>query len=313
MEYPFYSKLDYARREIRLLEIHKDDDNSLVCCTTRTLSLNDITNLNALSYCWGDPNVTAPIMVNDHVMNITINLEKALRQLRRSDVFKEEIWIDAICINQANAAEKTQQVPLMKDIYSVSKVFVWLGESDAPTDLLIPSIKEIDITKWSALLDRESPSRVANLLCLSINLVSKPWWQRTWTFQEFLLAQEVTFMCGPHISAEAELAAFFSFLDPLSRRPIDEQPWMPEFVYRMIHMSPDWFEGGQSLWAGFLDNKTNIADFFTMRESFLRERHLDLNVAMIRSVLRRATDPRDKIFALLGLVPDSERKEIPVD
>ena len=104
-QHPSYVKLDYARREIRLLTILDDDDDYLVRCMTRTTSPDDCQNFNALSYSWGDPEVTALIMVNYHVMSVTLNLEKALRQLRRSAQLGE-IWIDAICINQADNSKK---------------------------------------------------------------------------------------------------------------------------------------------------------------------------------------------------------------
>ena len=44
----------------------------------------------------GRPEGTAPIMVDYHAMSVTVNLEKALRQIRRSAKLGE-IWVDAIC------------------------------------------------------------------------------------------------------------------------------------------------------------------------------------------------------------------------
>jgi hypothetical protein len=39
------------------------------------------------------------------------------------------LWIDAICINQADLDERKQQVQLMRDVYSgASRVVVWLRE-----------------------------------------------------------------------------------------------------------------------------------------------------------------------------------------
>ena len=81
-QHPSYTKLNYAHYEIRLLTIIDDDDDYLVHCMTRTASLDDRPNFNTLSYCWGDPKVTAPIMVDYHVMSVIVNLEKALRHLR---------------------------------------------------------------------------------------------------------------------------------------------------------------------------------------------------------------------------------------
>jgi hypothetical protein len=39
------------------------------------------------------------------------------------------MWIDAVCINQQNLAERADQVKKMKNIYQMaSKVTVWLGQ-----------------------------------------------------------------------------------------------------------------------------------------------------------------------------------------
>jgi predicted AAA+ superfamily ATPase len=57
-----------------------------------------------------------------------LSLESALRQFRqRNEVVV--LWVDAICINQFDNEERTQQVALMGDIYSQSKeVVIWLGK-----------------------------------------------------------------------------------------------------------------------------------------------------------------------------------------
>ena len=57
-----------------------------------------------------------------------LNLYQALRRLRW---FRDPrlIWVDAICINQSDVDEKSQQIPLMGRIYrNAASVLVWLGE-----------------------------------------------------------------------------------------------------------------------------------------------------------------------------------------
>lgn len=45
------------------------------------------------------------------------------------------LWIDAICINQSDADEKSQQVRMMTEIYArASLTFVWVGEEDVMID-----------------------------------------------------------------------------------------------------------------------------------------------------------------------------------
>ena len=73
----------------------------------------------ALSYTWGDPNDMREILVNDVSVQVTANLEAALRQLQKKAPIKAgvKVWIDALCLNQGDDAEKAVQVPRMRDIY----------------------------------------------------------------------------------------------------------------------------------------------------------------------------------------------------
>ncbi|KUJ09719.1 HET-domain-containing protein, partial [Mollisia scopiformis] len=81
----------------------------------------------ALSYAWGRADVVKGVELNGRRVEIRVNLWLALVHLRRT---KEErlLWIDAICINQADLEERSEQVQIMAYIYSRAKrVLVWLG------------------------------------------------------------------------------------------------------------------------------------------------------------------------------------------
>ena len=88
----------------------------------------------ALSYVWGDPARCSSIYCHqggDHdntmVVPITESLDIAVRHLRHVDK-PRDLWIDAICINQDDDAERSQQVAIMGDIFSQAwRVVVWLG------------------------------------------------------------------------------------------------------------------------------------------------------------------------------------------
>lgn len=129
----------------------------------------------ALSYCWGDLRHTLPITVvfrdaellqplqpfsqvnNDgpslwnlpppttspvpdpviEDFNVTTNLHAALSAFRSDPSFKEDqfLWIDMLCINQDNLAERSYQVSLMKNTYDGSSmVEVWLGSGGEEED-----------------------------------------------------------------------------------------------------------------------------------------------------------------------------------
>lgn len=311
---PSYGKLDHGRREIRLLTILNDDDDYLVRCLTRKVSLDDCQNFNALSYCWGDPQITAPIMVDYHVMSVTVNLEKALRQLRRSAQLRE-IWIDAICINQADNSEKNHQVPLMRHIYSAGNVFIWLGESDYQTDEFIRIMKTRHNDAVSSLSDREEPGMIAYVISLSINLVMKPWWERTWTVQELFLGKTVVFMCGTHTFPQSDVDAWFAYLWSLVERNDTDHTLRDHIQSSLVSMHPDKSVKAKDglLFGGWVSRVRITRNVAIVQEEYQRNDPPSLRQVLMMTAGRVASDPRDKVFALLGLIPDYELRTISID
>jgi len=83
---------------------------------------------HALSYAWGDLEITRPSHVNEDERQVTTNLYHALRRLRKESE-PRTIWIDSLCIDQANTQEKNHQVGMMGEIHrSTQKVLIWIGE-----------------------------------------------------------------------------------------------------------------------------------------------------------------------------------------
>ncbi|KAH6891305.1 heterokaryon incompatibility protein-domain-containing protein [Thelonectria olida] len=83
----------------------------------------------ALSYTWGSPKVKKDILVNGILRHITINLDIALRTLRLSDE-PVTLWADALCINQNDPNDKSQQVHLMHHIFAwATEVRAYIGNS----------------------------------------------------------------------------------------------------------------------------------------------------------------------------------------
>ncbi|KAK4178058.1 heterokaryon incompatibility protein-domain-containing protein [Triangularia setosa] len=113
---------------------------------------------NALSYTWADEDgetaKTSHISLLFNPKNGTYrelrighNCELAMRRLRRKDR-KRTVWIDAVCINQADLEERSQQVKLMSRIFiSAKKVVVYTGEGTPQTDGLYDWLNDIDAEK----------------------------------------------------------------------------------------------------------------------------------------------------------------------
>ncbi|KAH9208896.1 heterokaryon incompatibility, partial [Leptodontidium sp. 2 PMI_412] len=91
------------------------------------LSLDDAPAFEALSYTWGISPPSIPLEVTGSRILVTSAVEEFLfhqRSFFRSKLF----WIDSVCINQNDDVEKTEQLPLMTEIYRRARlVIVWLG------------------------------------------------------------------------------------------------------------------------------------------------------------------------------------------
>jgi hypothetical protein len=133
-----YHALDESRREIRLLTLLPcEDDEGQIACRLETANLSSDCEYAAISYVWGDADATTEILVNNVAFSATTNLVSGLRHFLRyglglpgkeDDASLPRLWVDAICINQQDTAERNRQVALMGEIYTGSHyVLTWLG------------------------------------------------------------------------------------------------------------------------------------------------------------------------------------------
>ncbi|PSR81068.1 heterokaryon incompatibility protein-domain-containing protein, partial [Coniella lustricola] len=125
---------DGCQPHIRLVKVHRDSSQSrLIHCHFVAYPLAACPPYIALSYTWNCSNAPKEtkketILLQSHPCAIGQNLYSFLRRVRR-DSHDRLYWIDALCINQADNAERSHQVRLMRDIYSsAARVIVWLGE-----------------------------------------------------------------------------------------------------------------------------------------------------------------------------------------
>ena len=105
---------------------------------------------SALSYVWGPPSETH-IPYNEIRINITDNCYDALSSLWR--LYEPLlIWVDAICINQSDEKEKSAQIGLMHDIYSLAQpVYIWLGRKVGDSDKAMDLLDEASLLEMSLL------------------------------------------------------------------------------------------------------------------------------------------------------------------
>lgn len=119
--------LDPEYEAIRLLTINDGAWADPVAGELQVLPLYEA-QYNALSYTRGKTSKNETISIGGKAcFTVTANLYAALKRLRQHTV--KTVWIDAICVNQADIAERSAQVKLMRAIYtSATCVWVCLGQ-----------------------------------------------------------------------------------------------------------------------------------------------------------------------------------------
>lgn len=262
-----YEPLDVDFYEFRVLEILPDPDDSPIRCALRKTSLIEegtSATYNALSYCWGNPYITASIFINDVPTAVTTNLRNALWQLRALGIYR--IWADALCINQEDKTERSLQVRFMKRIYENAKgVIAWLGEGSRDTTAalefliqpLLPATRTLEFsTEERRILDQ---------------FFELPYWTRVWIIQEVAVGSSVMILCGSQRLDWKQL----DILDNIS----------------LASTSTRW---------------RHVSQVRSFRKAYQEKKRISLIEAMQKSHAAHSTDPRDKIYALLGLTYDGD-------
>ncbi|KAL8690565.1 MAG: hypothetical protein Q9218_004017 [Villophora microphyllina] len=302
---PFeYSPVNSARAMIRLLRIktacfHKD----VIECEMYDVCLDDRPCYAALSYYWGPPCFDHQIICNGKLISVTGTLHSALRRYRQDTGRQNQhvLWADALCINQADKVEVNAQLVLMHRIYSeASVVNIDLGHVDNSWypgyDILHKLCFIAESEQQSA--EEQQPRRTARQIHHDYGLptstdvswkaymhtFSSPWFSRTWTVQEVVLATKPVVRFGaftfPWHSLHQSAMMFNRLEIPVSHRITGDgllNLYNLDNVLRM-HRRP----------------RSYLALIYTMQLT----RHL------------LVSDPRDKIIAVLGLVNEKPRNGI---
>jgi hypothetical protein len=167
---------------IRLLRLlPHEDTNAPIRCQLFDYPLQEsgkrIHLYEALSYVWGDPDDLQTIHIGEDDLPVTRNLHAALSHVRNFS-FERVIWVDAICIDQKNTEEKTQQIQIMAMIYGqANRVLVWLGEAADNSDQALEEIRAAGGKATISLKNEDMQSAILALL-------KRQWFQRIWVREE---------------------------------------------------------------------------------------------------------------------------------
>ncbi|KAK5107431.1 hypothetical protein LTR62_001292 [Meristemomyces frigidus] len=121
--------LEHPADSIRLVKLEPAEDrDSEIECTIFTTPLDHPPPYVAVSYTWGDATVQRTIQINGKTLVVGYNSWEVLWQLRLHCTYGALFWMDMLCIDQTNDAEKSIQVGLMGVIYrGASTVFAGVG------------------------------------------------------------------------------------------------------------------------------------------------------------------------------------------
>jgi hypothetical protein len=120
---------------IRLLEIFPPDARGILSCRLHIVRLSQARgHYEGLSYCWGEEQTSSmAISCNERKVKLGKNLYDTIYCLRLPSQSRI-IWADALCINQQNLVERSDQVQQMKLVFEyASRVLVWLGPGNTTT------------------------------------------------------------------------------------------------------------------------------------------------------------------------------------
>ncbi|KAI8954427.1 heterokaryon incompatibility protein-domain-containing protein [Xylaria longipes] len=331
-----------SKGKIRVLNIAPGSGQRCIECHLEVRDLYTEQVGEALSYVWGQRRKGKAIWIDGDLFQVNENLYDILIYLRHPHATRT-IWVDAICINQLDLNEKAQQVRHMDEIYfKAKKTIIWLGgrtpdllPTNDPHDILAPlppnlgghRVDQYDLVgilgkAREMVLDIQWKTEQATLGLMLIHclntIMSHEWWERVWTIQEAVLPQE-----HPHFMFQGHEFSFIDFISAISL--------LEHFGYNKIeHLSAMGPEDGLSTGdPKFLLNsiisqlsywkKNNRAHLLR----FLRPGHENqglsnpmnrtLHFLLCETSYYRATDPRDKFFALQALVPKSKGRLMYVD
>lgn len=338
-----YKALDPHLPEIRVLKLlpSASFDARLECRLVHRALYGDSDGYEALSYVWGGNKFTAEITLNNEPYSITPNLEIALRHLRQPSA-ERTLWVDALCINQHDLVERSRQVLLMKDIYAHCTVdLAWMltqaeweerkrtaepqkrmtGPQERTkkistngTNSTIDTIgTAFELIKKISFKDAETLARMREarfiresrdavpgefLLVdyeqwkLIVTFHARDIYHRVWTMQEFAYAPKLKLVAGPHELDWDVVAAF-----------LGDRPYADAFHAAFGHWG-----GGKALDL-FFKGAVKVHDQRrVMCDGNYKSTLLDV---LARFQQNGATDPRDCVYGILGLV--TEQHGIVVD
>ena len=330
-----YENIDSHKGEVRILVLLPGFWQDDITCQLGTVSLEEKPFYETLSYVWGSLSDTKPITLQGCVAQVVVNLEAALRHIRRTDA-SCFLWVDSLCIDQQNNHEKSQQVAMMGRIYGAcSRVYIWLGEPSPSAqekrrrNLLRKAAQEAGHDPFRMVHHFSDNKHISELSCFRPSKLRKkklifsekaefkaiwkafmepvrsPWWSRFWCVQESLLPRKAEVVFGRwQVSLSVIKKAVTNHRRHLTSCCSEAAANMPDdhsWYYDTLLLNLSQLRPGAPV-VSDLSDKCEDSRPYSDLDSVLRAyRHKDCK------------DPRDKVYGILGLIDQSKHSGISPD
>jgi hypothetical protein len=291
-----------------------------------TVPLSTYSPYTAISYVWGDNDQPFKLLVGeDQYVPLTASLDRLLRDLRKVasekggwkhvNRYMAVIWVDQICINQEDDNEKARQVEMMAEIYKTAeRVITYIGPEQpgdvAALDFITkfcklwqerkPADRELSQVEWADIrvslgdIPKDDDQIWDNIK----NILSGEWISRSWIFQEIILNDKSYILRGVHCYPTGILIIFGSLL---AYEPEFPFPFLLRIYSKSCCIEPP--TPRPPLWM-FAQQLHNVG----IARSLLVDRKEEVTTFYLlkRNMNLRASNPKDKIYSLLGVAADAE-------
>ncbi|TGO52093.1 hypothetical protein BOTNAR_0335g00040 [Botryotinia narcissicola] len=299
-EMPFQYDTLPNGHSFRVLLLKPGNDHDTLRGSLITRSMKNPPSYQALSYLWGSAKQTELLECDYQDFKITASLNTALRRIRSPHdcIF---VWADQVCINQRDNAERSQQVSMMRDIYSGADIVsAWLGPGN-PEEIKFAAEAIIGLAYQTLFRSKDPPVfpqdeelreyrlpiRSSPVWAAFDSLIRLPYFSRIWIIQEVVVSRAFRLLWGDF---EIPGDLFTQGLENAARNGMNSQG---------------------------LESSGPRLDLQRLECILWRTENEpgDLLNLILATFRHQATDGRDKIFALIGLsndggiVPDYDQTE----
>jgi len=139
-----YRQLEHTSQQVRLLQSIQSGDDDELHFELVVVRLDTAPPFRAISYTWGDSTQTRRITLNGSPAVVSNNAWYALWQAQTRSP-NSLLWIDSLCINQSDLAEKSAQVQIMGDIFArADVVYACVGPHADSSELIITTSLDVE-------------------------------------------------------------------------------------------------------------------------------------------------------------------------